>query len=42
MQGDGACPLGSTFYLHLQYFNGFGDTLLDYNKRETGIESASC
>ncbi|MEK6697442.1 MAG: phospholipase A [Nitrospirota bacterium] len=35
VQADGAYPLGSTFYLHLQYFNGFGETILDYNKRET-------
>lgn len=33
-QADGAYPLGSTFYLHLQYFNGFGETILDFNKRE--------
>ncbi len=34
-QVDAAYPLGSTFYLHLQYFNGYGETILDYNKRDT-------
>lgn len=34
-QVDAAYPLGSTFYLHFQYFNGFGETILDYNKRDT-------
>ncbi len=34
-QVDAAYPLGSTFYLHLQYFNGFGETILDFDKRET-------
>jgi outer membrane phospholipase A len=37
-QIDLAWPLKRTFlnmngYLHLQYFNGYGDTLLDYNQR---------
>lgn len=34
-QGDVAFPLGTTFYLHLQVFQGFGETILDYNKRVT-------
>lgn len=35
LQVDAAYPLGSTFFLHLQYFNGFGETILDFDKRET-------
>ncbi|OGW27992.1 MAG: hypothetical protein A2X56_08620 [Nitrospirae bacterium GWC2_57_13] len=35
LQVDAAYPMGSTFYLHFQYFNGFGETILDFNKRET-------
>ncbi|AOB30403.1 phospholipase [Bordetella sp. H567] len=39
-QLDLAWPLKRTFlnmngYLHLQYFNGYGDTLLAYNQRQT-------
>lgn len=34
-QVDAAYPLGSAFYLHFQYFNGFGETILDFDKRTT-------